>query len=182
MAARLKQRDPSALRELYQQEERRAFALAYRLLQDSAAAEDAVQDAFTQLWERSERLTADGGRVESLLMTIVRRRAVDQVRRRSRTDCPLPDADLLQAVDERATDLLNRVEEKLTSARVSEALNRALTSLPPEQRLVLSRVYVEGMTLNEVAMAESVPLGTVKSRLRLAMTKLAGMLGEHRDR
>jgi RNA polymerase sigma-70 factor (ECF subfamily) len=172
IAARLKEGDPSALRDLYQQEERRAFALAMRVTGDAAAAQDAVQEAFAQLWERAGRLSVAGGRIESLLMTIVRRRAVDLARRSHRSDRPLPDPDLLQDVDERAAVLLERVEDRLTLEGLQSRLRAALAALPAEQRQIVNHAYFGDMTLKEIAEREGLPLGTVKSRLRLAMTKL----------
>jgi RNA polymerase sigma-70 factor (ECF subfamily) len=182
IVARLREGDPTALRELYQQEERRAFALAYRVLRDAAAAEDAVQEAFTQLWERAGQLTLDGGRVESLLMTIVRRRAVDHARRRGRAGHPLPNPDLLQQVDEQASELLERVEEKLTTDGLRLELNAALERLPEEQRRIVNHAYFGNLTLRAIAEREGLPLGTVKSRLRLGMTKLTETMKRQRDR
>jgi RNA polymerase sigma-70 factor (ECF subfamily) len=172
LVSRLRQGDPTALRELYQAEERRAFALALRVVGDASMAQDAVQEAFAQLWERAERITLDGGRVESLLMTIVRRRAIDLVRRRQYDGKPLPDPDLLEQVDERASAMLEHVEENLTTAGLRTELQAALTALPAEQREIVKQAYYGGRTLREIAEREGLPLGTVKSRLRLAMTKL----------
>jgi RNA polymerase sigma factor (sigma-70 family) len=180
IAARLKERDPAALRQLYQQEERRAFALALRVSGgDAASAEDAVQEAFTQLWARAGQLSVEGGRIESLLMTIVRRRAVDLARRQGRTD-QLPDPDVLQQIDERASALLERVEENLTTEGLRTELKAALQSLPVEQRHVVNSAYFGGLTLPQIAERESLPLGTVKSRLRLAMTKLTETMRKQR--
>lgn len=172
LITRLKEGDPAALRELYQQEERRARSLALRILGDAALAEDAVQEAFTQLWQRAEQITLEGGRIESLLMTIVRRRAVDLARRRQRGGQTLPDADLLREIDERASAMLDRVEEDLTTAGLRTALQSALAALPPEQREIVRQAYYGEATLSQIAAREGLPLGTVKSRLRLAMTKL----------
>jgi RNA polymerase sigma-70 factor (ECF subfamily) len=172
IVARLREGDPAALRELYQQQERRAFALAFRVVGDAAAAEDAVQEAFTQLWERARHLSFEG-RIESLLMTIVRRRAVDHARRRGRAGQPLPDPDLLQEIDERASALLDRVEERLTTDGLRDELNAALASLPAEQHRIVNHAYFGGLTLRTIAEREGLPLGTVKSRLRLAMAKLS---------
>ena len=182
ITARLKDGDPTALRELYQQEERRAFALAYRVVGDAAAAEDAVQEAFAQLWERSGKLSVEGGRIESLLMTIVRRRAVDLVRRRGRMEKPLPDPDLLEQIDERATALLDSVEDHLTTAGLRSALKAALASLPAEQRVIVNHAYFGHLKLREIAEREGLPLGTVKSRLRLGMAKLTETMKGQKDR
>jgi RNA polymerase sigma-70 factor (ECF subfamily) len=176
LAARLRARDASALLELFEQEEKRAFALAFRVTGDAGRAEDAVQEAFAQLWERSEQIRPDGGRVESLLMTIVYRRAIDQVRRGERTALPLPDPDVIEQIDERATDMLDRVEELMSTARLRTALQEALATLPQEQRVILDKAYNEQLSLREIAEQESVPIGTVKSRLRLAMAKLSKSL------
>jgi len=95
IAARLQRRDASARGDLFHQEGRRAPGLTYRVLGDGPAAEDAVQETFAQLWERAERLDAANGRIESLLMTIVHRRAVALVRARRRT-APLPEPAFLE--------------------------------------------------------------------------------------
>jgi RNA polymerase sigma-70 factor (ECF subfamily) len=158
------------LRELFQREERRAFAVALRLLRDAALAEDAVQEAFTQLWEQADRFDLAGGRLEGLLMTVVRRRAIDLARRQR--DQRLPDPDLLEQVDDAADAMLERVEEELTHAGLRSLLRGALAALPPEQRTIVAQAYFGERTLREIAAREGLPLGTVKSRLRLAMAKL----------
>jgi RNA polymerase sigma-70 factor (ECF subfamily) len=176
LVARLQARDGSALRELYEREGRRAFALAYRVLGDHAAAEDAVQEAFAQLWERADRLDPAGGRVESLLMTGVHRRAIDLARARQRGPARLPDSELLSRVDDQATELLDRVVESLSSEGLRVRLRAALSELPAEQRLVVEQAHFEELTLREIAEREHLPLGTVKSRLRLGMARLAQAL------
>jgi RNA polymerase sigma-70 factor (ECF subfamily) len=172
LAVRLRAHDPAALRELFQQEGRRALALALRVLGDAAAAEDAVQEAFLQLWEHADRVEPAGGRIESLLMTIVHRRAIDQARRRQRGATSLPDPELLEQIDEQATAMLDRVEEGLSVAGLRSELRAVLDGLPREQRLVVDQSYLQQRTLRQIAEREGLPLGTVKSRLRLAMTKL----------
>jgi RNA polymerase sigma-70 factor (ECF subfamily) len=173
LITRLRSGDSTALRELYHQEERRAFAVAFRVVGDVAVAQDAVQEAFVQLWERADRITLDGGRLESLLMTIVRRRALDMARRRHRAPRAVPDVELMQRVDDTAAALLDRVEEDLTAGVLRRELQTALSMLPLEQRIVVDHAYFGGLTLREIAGREQLPLGTVKSRLRLAMTKLS---------
>jgi RNA polymerase sigma-70 factor (ECF subfamily) len=176
LAARLHAGDASALRELFEQEGRRALGLATRVLGERAAAEDAVQEAFAQLWERAPRIDPDGGRIESLLMTMVHRRAIDLARARRRRPGPLPAVELIPQVDDEAQALLDRVVEDLSSEGLRARLRAVLASLPPEQRAVVEQAHFEGMTLREIAEHEGVPLGTVKSRLRLGMTKLTEAL------
>ena len=177
LAERLRAGDGSALLELFQREGKRAFALAYRVVGDAATAEDAVQEAFAQLWQRAPRLDPHGGRIEALLMTIVHRRAVDMVRRAERGPTHVPDPEMLDQVDEQAAAMLDRVEETLSSAGLRSELRAALAGLPAEQRAVLDHVYVWQRSLREIADIECLPVGTVKSRLRLAMAKLSRALG-----
>ena len=172
LATRLRERDPAALDELYQRVQGRAHALARRVVGDAALAEDAVQEALAQLWERAARITPDGGRIESLLMTMVHRRAVDIARRRDGRESPLPDPELLQPIDERATAMLERAEDMLTTEGLRARLNQALSGLPPDQRAIVKHAYFGDLSLREIAEQEGLPLGTVKSRLRLAMAKL----------
>ena len=174
VAAGLREND--SLRELYLRVERRAFSLALRVLGDGALAEDAVQEAFAQLWQQADRISLDGGRLESLAMTVVHRRAIDIARRRHRRETTIPDADLLQTIDERAVSMLEQVEQSLTSEGLRSSLNEALSALPPEQRTIVRHAYFGELSLREIAEQEGLPLGTVKSRLRLAMAKLSDSL------
>jgi RNA polymerase sigma-70 factor (ECF subfamily) len=157
---------------LYDRFARRAFGLAYRVLGDGAAAEDAVQEAFLTLWNQSDRLDGRRGRVESLLMTIVHRRAVDIVRsRRGRTAYAVPlDFDM---VDEHAADIVDAVADRVTY----DSVRVALAGLAPEQRRTIELSYFEGLTHSEIAETTATPLGTVKSRLRLGLERLRTELG-----
>jgi RNA polymerase sigma-70 factor (ECF subfamily) len=167
LIAGLQARDPRALETLYEQFGRRAFGLAYRVLGNGQAAEDAVQDAFITLWNQVDRLDSSRGQVGSLLMTIVHRRSIDILRSQrgmaSRIQPLDPDA-----VDTAAGDILEAVANALTFDSVRIALN----TLAPEQRQVIELAYLEGMTQAEIAVKTAVPVGTVKSRLRLGLTRL----------
>ena len=175
LSDRIRRRDPQALEELYRVRGRRAFGLAYRVLGDAAAAEDAVQDAFLAVWDGAERVDARRGRVESLLMTMVHRRAIDQLRARSRRaarQVPVS-IDIVNVVDERAADLFDAVSASVSAEQVRAALG----ALPAEQRAVIELAYFEGLTHREIAERSELALGTVKSRLRLGMEKLRGAFG-----
>ncbi|MEZ4553317.1 MAG: RNA polymerase sigma factor [Dehalococcoidia bacterium] len=172
LAVRLRAGDASALEELFERDGGPAFRLAYRVLRDAAAAEDAVQEAFAQLWERAPGLNTSGS-LRSLLMTIVHRRALDQVRRRRRAPATPVDAEALSRVDEQAAEVLERLLDHLSSEGLRSRLRSALLALPPEQRAVIELGHGAGLTLPEIAAREGVALGTVKSRLRLAMAKLS---------
>lgn len=136
LIARLRRRDPDALAVLYGSTHRRAYGLALRVLGgDTAAAEDAVQEGYLALWRQSERLSADRGSVEGLLLTIVHRRAVEAVRARIRqresTD------DVPDRVDLHAVDLLGAAITSIEGERV----RAALLSLSPEHREAVELAY-----------------------------------------
>jgi len=180
LVTRLRDGDRGALDELYERVQPRAFSLARRVTGDAGLAEDAVQEAFTQLWERADRISPEGGRIESLVMTMVHRRAIDLARRRGR-ETALPDPELLQPIDERASAALERAEDAVSSEGVRHRLNEALAKLPENQRTIVKHAYFGELTLSQIADRERLPLGTVKSRLRLAMAKLTeSMRGETR--
>ncbi len=172
LVARLRRRDAAALAELYDAAGGRAFGLAMRVLHDDAAAADVVQEAFTWLWERADRLDPERGQAVGLLLTIVHRRAIDEARRRQRLQArsrALEDDELL--VDDDGAELEVDLEERFRLVRAS------FGDLPPEQRDILAAVYFEGLTHGEVAARSGVALGTVKSRLRLGLEKLRGAIG-----
>jgi len=179
IAARLREGDAEALGELYDAVGQRAFALARRVLGDRDAAEDAVHEAFAQLWERAPSLQPDG-RIDSLVMTMVHRRAIDAVRRRRGARVTQMDAGHLAQIDaqidERAEAALDEVVTAISEAGLRARLQELLAGLPEEQRLVVRSVYFESLTLRETAERNEVPLGTVKSRLRLAMARLGSAL------
>lgn len=175
VAAGLREGNPDALGDLYRVVGRRAYALARRVLGDSAAAEDAVHEAFTQLWERHATLAPEG-RIDSLLMTMVHRRAIDAVRRGRRSRVSLADTGLLVQIDERAEAALDAVVSAISEESLRARLRAILDGLPEEQRLVVHGVYFDALTLREIAERHEIPLGTAKSRLRLAMMRLGDAL------
>ena len=151
---------------LYDLLSRRAFGLAYRMLGDSQSAEDVVQDAFLSVWRAAERIDLARGRLQSYVLTVVHRRAIDVLR--SRKGSPtreLPED--MPLADERA-DVAASVAKTLDG----EVVRGALNGLPEEQRQVVEMAYFQGLTHVEIAKGLGLPLGTVKSRLRLALDKM----------
>jgi RNA polymerase sigma-70 factor (ECF subfamily) len=171
LVAGLRRRDESALAAFYDATSRRAFGLAYRVLGDGAAAEDVLQAAYLAIWEQADELDQSRGSVESLLMTIVHRRAVDAARARARVQARSGNLEV-DPIDP-APDAL----EEAVRAEDATSVRAALDELPEPQRRAVVLAYFEGMTYAEVAEAEGVPLGTVKSRMRLAMERLRDVLG-----
>lgn len=172
LIAALQARDPRALESLYDEFGRRAFGLAYRILGNGQAAEDAVQEAFITLWNQVDRLDSRRGQVGSLLMTIVHRRSIDILRGQRGMASRMHPLEP-ELIDPAAADVLATVSDAL----MLDAVRVALQSLAPEQREAIELAYFEGMTQVAIAQKTAVPVGTVKSRLRLGLTRLRTELG-----
>lgn len=168
--------DEGALADLYELMGARAYGLAFRVLRDGPVAEDVVQNAFATLWAQADRLDGSRGSIEGLLLTIVHRRAVDAARalqRRQARTAPLEEdrgdgepspAEVVvaDAVDSADAGAQERVRE----------VQAALQVLPDTQRQVVLLAYFNGLSQQDIATRLAIPLGTVKSRLRLAMQRL----------
>ena len=156
--------DRGAFRHLYELQSPRLYGLALRLMQQPALAADAVHDAFVQVWQRSARFDPARGTAEAWLTSLVRYRAIDILRRRSRErygyerdDEPDPSPDMLQQLGERAD---------------GAALHRCLGELEEGQRRVVLLAFMEGLSHSELAARLQAPLGTVKSWVRRALLGL----------
>ena len=151
-----------------------AYAVAYRVCGRPAMAEDAVQEAFVSLWRARERYDPTRGTVRTWVLSAVRNRALDALRRerakagRDVQDDVLPD---LMAAPERTDIEAERRDER---RRIKEALE----SLPDEQRQVIELAYFGGLSHSEIARSLSLPPGTVKGRMRLGLTRMRSLLGE----
>jgi len=160
---------------LYDRLSRRAFGLAYRIVGDGPAAEDVVQEAFLAVWRGAERIDAARGSLQSYVLTIVHRRAVDLLRSRN----GLAQRQLPEDAAERIPGEGDFTEG--VAANVDGAVVRgALDGLPGDQRQVVDMAYYQGLTHIEISERLGLPLGTVKSRMRLALEKMRGSLGAER--
>ena len=163
---RLRWNDRDALSQLYDTYGRLAFGLAYRIVGEPREAEDVVQESFLALWRQASRLDAGRGSVRSFLLTIVHRRAVDVLRRRSsRPERALDELEPLPATAHDPLELASLAEERAW-------VQRALGELPADQRQAVELTYFGGLTIAEMAEQEGIPLGTAKSRLRLALDRM----------
>jgi RNA polymerase sigma-70 factor (ECF subfamily) len=162
-----------ALLALYDRHGGVAYSLAYRILGDSGAAEEAVQDAYLRLWRRASIFDAARGSARSWLLTIVHHCAIDLLRRRA--GAPPVVAGLDEMADRRSVpDAWSEVSGRIESDRVRTAVE----TLPGEQRRAIEMAFFDGLTHREIAERDGLPLGTVKGRLRLGLKRLAGLLAE----
>ena len=162
-----------ALLALYDRHGRVAYGLAYRILGDAGAAEEAVQDAYLRIWQRASTFDASRGGARSWLLTVVHHCAIDLLRRRA--GAPPVVAGLDEMADRRSVpDAWSEVSGRIESERVRTAVE----TLPGEQRRAIEMAFFDGLTHREIAERDGLPLGTVKGRLRLGLKRLSGLLAE----
>ncbi|HEY6407538.1 MAG TPA: sigma-70 family RNA polymerase sigma factor [Ktedonobacteraceae bacterium] len=166
-----------ALEALYQRYSRLAYALAYRILNESTAAEDIVQEVFLSIWRKAASYQKQHGSVHSWMQAIVHHRAIDKVRsaaNRDRNWTPLQTDGEQDPPSEQP-----EVWEEAWSQERGQLIRSVLQQLPAEQRLVIEQAYFGGLTHAEIAERYTMPLGTVKGRMRLGLQKMRRLLEEH---
>jgi len=148
-----------------------AFGLAHRTLGATSEAEDVVQEAFLALWRQARRLDPARG-LKSYLLTIVHNKAIDRLRQRGRrAETALDNAGPIQAESGDPVVFADLIADR-------DLVRTALDSLPKEQRQTVELTYFGGLTTTEVAERTRVPIGTVKSRLRLTLGHMRRRLEE----
>lgn len=141
------------------------FSLCLRRLSDRGAAEDAAQEAFTNVWKRAATFDPARGSAAGWLYAVSRNAAAQQARHHRRDAVPVAVLDEEQAADE---------EESVTRL----AVHAALTRIPATEREVLERAYFDDLSHSQIADRLSLPLGTVKTRIRSGLHRLQQYLGE----
>jgi RNA polymerase sigma-70 factor, ECF subfamily len=167
------QRDPDALARLYDQYGGMAYGLSLRMVGDSGAAEEVVQEAFFSVWRNAGSYNKERGSVRNWILSIVHNQAIDRLRR-------LRSKQRLDTRMELAEDAMQRpdVWGEVSAALERQRISQALSVLPREQRATIELAYFGGYSHSEIANLLRVPLGTVKGRLRLGMDKLRSTLSE----
>jgi len=170
--ARMARGEGDAVAELYDRHARPIYSLALRILGDTTEAEDIVQEVFSQAWKQAARYNASRGAVGAWLLTLARSRAIDRLRAKRARPGDVSDERVAgQLVDTGPpADLLVLSSEQVARVRA------ALDELPLLQRAAIELAYYEGLTHAEIADRLEQPLGTVKTRIRLAMLKLRDVL------
>jgi RNA polymerase sigma factor (sigma-70 family) len=164
--------DEHALAELYDRVGRIAYGLALRVLRDERLAEDAVQEAFLQVWRSAATYRAERAKASTWVLTLVHRRAVDLVRREERRQAePLTDESVLGPAAE-------QTEEAAWLRFERERVQAALAELPDVQREALELAYYGGFSQSELADRLGVPLGTIKSRMFAGLSRLRELLDD----
>jgi RNA polymerase sigma-70 factor, ECF subfamily len=161
--------DDAALGVLYDRYGGLVYSVAFRILRDTGAAEEVLQDIFHQVWRVAGSFDLARGSLASWLMVMARNRSIDRLRRRA-----LAVADsTAEALPPARFDLESEVAREEMISRV----RRALEELPAPQRKAMELAYFEGLSQSEIAHHTGDPLGTVKTRLRTALVSLRKAFG-----
>ena len=167
---RVAARDRDAFETLYRRYARPVYALALRRLGDREGAEEAVQETFAAVWRSAKSYRAERGTASAWLYAVARHAIIDRARQKRENAAEVPDeADVRAGPAERA-------EESWLTWRVHSALEL----LPERERVVIELAYWSGLSQTEIASYLDVPLGTVKTRTRTGLARLAGLLEEVR--
>lgn len=171
LVRRLVDRDQSALSELYQQFSGLVYSIAMRVVQNAVLAEEVTQDAFLKVWDQPENWDPNRGRFVSWLLAITRYTAIDRLRREQRRP-------LQHAVELDDSRLGQRGLVDDPQWQEGRELRALMERLPAEQVEVIELAFFQGLSHSEMADYLNLPLGTVKTRVRLGLKKLKALRHE----
>jgi RNA polymerase sigma-70 factor (ECF subfamily) len=154
--------DQTAMAVLYDRYSSIVYSVALRVLGDTAAAEDILQDVFMQLWRNPGAFDASRGNLGAWLAVITRNRSIDALRKRR------PESDFENVVLSVEPDLATEADRSRAAGKV----RAALAAMPDNQRKALELAYFEGLTHTEIAAKTGEPLGTIKTRIRAGLLTL----------
>jgi RNA polymerase sigma-70 factor (ECF subfamily) len=175
LLVQIARKDQTALAKLYDRYGRPSYALAYKILGSVEEAEEVVLDVFSQIWQKAATYDPSRSRADTWLFMLTRSRSLDRLRVLQRT------VRAAQACMEDAkistSDIAQPMEDAMIEER-SEQVKAALETLPAEQRIALELAYYQGLTCAAIATKTGIPTGTIKTRIRLGISKLRQALSE----
>lgn len=171
-----------AFSELYDRYSRLVYSMALNILGEPAGAEEITQDVFIRIWENADSYKAEKAKVVTWITSMTRYRSIDVIRRKKvRPEGHTVSWDIRDMEPARDQSNQTDVELQVEIIQKKQRVRKALALLPEEQRQTLSYAYFMGYTQQEIATIMGEPLGTVKTRIRLAMKKLRQMLEQDQD-
>ena len=170
LIARLAAREAEAVAELYDRHAPHVYALARRILRRDSDAEDVVQEVFAQAWRSAAAYDRSRGTILAWLLIMTRTRAIDRLRHHESR--PQGDSTQLPQISDSGRAAI----DLLISDEQADRVRGALEELPPQQRVPLELAYYEGLSQSAIAARLSQPLGTVKTRIRMALGSLRDRL------
>jgi RNA polymerase sigma-70 factor (ECF subfamily) len=172
LLARIQNREQEAMIQLHQRYVDLVYSIAYRILGEATASEEAAQDAFMKVWQSAATFDTDKGTPVAWLARITRNVAIDRLRQRSRQS-GLDDSLEAGDIERISPNLVEWVDRDRLPG-----LKMAMERLPPDQAQVIALAYFGGLSHSEIAEQLSIPLGTVKTRMRVGMQRLREQWGE----
>ncbi len=172
LLARVGRGDRQAFSALYDEMAPRVLGLVTRLLRDPAQSEEVTQEIFLEIWQTSSRFDPNKGGASTWILTMTHRRAVDRVRASQASR----DRDVKVGIRDLDADY-DHVAESVEVRIESERVEKAMARLTDMQRQAITLSYYGGYTNSEVATMLSVPIGTIKTRIRDGMIRLRDELG-----
>ena len=176
---RVADKDRDALDLLYTRYVTPVYSMALHMLKQPPLAEEVTQDVFLNIWLKAASFNVDRGQPRSWIMSVTHHRVIDVIRSRRRTATATdPEGyETLERLPSGGASVESQVQQNLDRERIMSAL----ATLPENQREVILLAYFEGYSQSEMAEFLSEPLGTIKTRVRLAMQKLRGALQKDDD-
>jgi RNA polymerase sigma-70 factor, ECF subfamily len=159
---RVREGDQTAMAEVFDRYGRVVYSVAFRVLKDSGHAEDVMQEIFFQVWRNPNSFVQGRGSLGAWLVVVARNRSIDFLRRRKPTDSV---EDVVLAID---CDLAAEAEHNA----LMEKVHKVMKDLPVEQQRSMELAFFDGLSHSEIAEKTGDPLGTVKTRIRLALISL----------
>lgn len=167
------QNESFALAELYDRYSMLVYSFALKTFCDRATAEEIVQEVYTKVWRSASKFDPQRGTLLSWLVGITHHQCIDELRRRRIRPTLEDDA----SIEKTLTDDTDPYDPLMQTFKRQEVLH-ALELIPQEQRLVIESAFFQGLTQSEIATQLDLPLGTIKTRLRLGLQKLRDLLKE----
>jgi len=171
LIAGLKARDRQALEHLYDNYSAALYTVVLRIIKRDDIAEEVLQDVFLKVWDKSDQYDTSKGKLFTWLVNIARNHAIDKMRSKEISK-ELKTGGIEKLVSR--VDSQNQVEQNTEAIGVREVLEK----LPEEQRFIMEHLYFKGYSQSELAEEFNIPLGTVKTRTRMALQQLRITLGE----
>ena len=168
LIARMASRDSKAMSELYDLYSGLLYSVVFKITRVQSEAEEVLQDVFVSAWDNAHKFDPKKAKVFTWLMTIARNKAIDRVRSKAYKVQQASSGDEFDKIESATISPLNSQLAKDNASVIKEALN----GLPEDQKKVIQLSYYEGQSQSQVAETLGIPLGTVKTRMRLGMMKL----------
>lgn len=165
----LKARNEKALRALYDHYSAALYGVIFRIVNDKETAEDVLQESFVKIWNNASFYDASRGRLYTWLLNIARNSAIDKTRSKG-----FRNEGQVRSIE----DFVYNVDKQHNHATATDhiGLKKVVESLKPEQQQLIDLLYFGGYTQTEAAEELGIPLGTVKTRVKAAITRLRELL------